>query len=536
MRSRRDFLKLGLAGGAMALSLPGSTLAQLCPPDTDIPPAASPSVQPFAMPLPIPPPLKPINPKRLHPAPNPSAHQRYDEFPPKKFYEIHVQAAQHVFHPEYPTSTIFGYDGMTPGPTIFANNNEPILVRIWNDLPADFVGWGIPSITTHLHNAHTASESDGFPGDFYESGQFHDHHFPNYPAGGDPREIMNFLWYHDHRQDYTAQNVVRGLAGNYIVFDDQDTGDEKDRGPGAFRLPSGEFDVPLVFKDRNFDADGKMFFDVFNTDGILGDRWTVNGAIQPYFKVRRRKYRLRMLNAGPSRFYTFYLSSGQPFIYVSNDGNLMPRPVISQSVTLSVAERADVIVDFSDAKVGDQIYLLNRLEQLSGRGPTGRILTPGDQLMRFDVESNDTHDPSEIPDVMRPLPDISLDEVVRDRLWTFDYLEGTWLINDKTFDATRSDAQVKQGTAEIWTLRNEGIGWSHPIHIHLEEFQILSRNGRRPSKSDVEHARKDVVRLGPSEEIKVFMRFRDFLGKYVIHCHNVVHEDHSMMLRWDVVP
>jgi len=95
-------------------------------------------------------------------------------------------------------------------------------------------------------------------------------------------------------------------------------------------------------------------------------------------------------------------------------------------------------------------------------------------------------------------------------------------------------AAPKQGTAEIWVLENGGGGWSHPIHIHLEEFQILSRNGQPPSP--VEVARKDVVELGPGDEVRVFMRFRDFLGKYPAHCHNTVHEDHAMMFRWDVVP
>jgi FtsP/CotA-like multicopper oxidase with cupredoxin domain len=129
-----------------------------------------------------------------------------------------------------------------------------------------------------------------------------------------------------------------------------------------------------------------------------------------------------------------------------------------------------------------------------------------------------------------------MSEVTAERLWRFDYLNGTWLVNGKLFDNSRPDAQIPLGSAEIWTFRNEGTQWSHPIHIHMEEFQILSINGVAPGPGDVNLARKDTVLLAPNAEVKVYMRFRDFMGKYVMHCHNVVHEDHAMMIRFDVVP
>jgi len=198
-----------------------------------------------------------------------------------------------------------------------------------------------------------------------------------------------------------------------------------------------------------------------------------------------------------------------------------------------VAARADVIIDFSNYRIGDQIFLLNRLEQDNGRGPTGKILDPGTPILQFDVD-RDAPDPSRVPDTLRPLPEIDLAQVARVRRWEFKRHQGAWAVNNKFFDVNEVRATPKQGTAEIWVLKNGGGGWSHPIHIHLEEFQILSRNGRPPAP--VEVARKDVVELGPGDEVEVFMRFRDFLGKYPAHCHNTVHEDHAMMFRWDVVP
>jgi FtsP/CotA-like multicopper oxidase with cupredoxin domain len=523
---------MGLSAGAAVLAGAESARAQLCTPQNDpfLPVAPSPPIHPFTVPLPIPPVLKPVD--KLDPPPDPNAHQRYTEFAPKKFYEIHAREVPHIYHPDYAPSPIFGYNGLFPGPTIVANYNEPVLVRIYNDLPADHTGFGIPSITTHLHNFHTASESDGAPYEFHGPGTFHDHHYAMYPAGGDPAEIMNTLWYHDHRQDFTAQNVVKGLAAFFLAFDELDSGNEKDPNPKALRLPSGEFDVPLVIVDAVFDHNGVQFYDTFDTDGLIGDRFAVNGVIQPFFQVLRRKYRFRMLNIGPSRFYQLFLSSSQPFIQISNDGNLLAAPRSTQSIPLAPANRVDVVIDFSDARIGDQIFLLNQLQQLDGRGPTGRIIPPGTPMVRFDVVGN-AADPSQVPARLRPLPTIDLSEVVRERLWQFDYSGGTWLINGKTFDPTRSDAQPKQGTAEIWTFRSEGLQWSHPIHPHLEEFQIIELNGVRVPPQT---ARWDVAPLFPNYEIKMFMRFRDWFGSYPLHCHNVVHEDHAMMIRWDVVP
>ncbi len=500
----------------------------------------SPPTRPFVVELPIIPVAQAV--PALNPAPdiNPVAgeaprapHQRWNEFLPRKFYDIHEREADHSFHPDLPLSKIWGYNGLFPGPTFHARYGEPIVVRFRNELPANHVGFGSPEIITHLHGGHTASESDGWPGDFYASGLFKDNHYPNFFAGGDPREAEGTLHYHDHRVDFTAQNVYKGLHGFYLLFDALDSGDETDPNPQAFRLPSGEFDIPLVIEDKQFTPDGELFFDPFEFDGFLGDKFVVNGVIQPFLKVARRKYRFRLLNSGPSRFYQFFLSSGQPFIQISNDGNLLPRPLTVASVRLSVAERADVIIDFSNYRIGDQIFLLNRLAQDDGRGPNGDLLNPGTPLLRFDVD-RDAPDPSRVPDTLRPLPEIDLTQVARVRRWEFKRDQGAWSVNGEFFNLNEVRAAPKQGTAEIWVLENGGGGWSHPIHIHLEEFQILSRNGQPPSP--VEVARKDVVELGPGDEVRVFMRFRDFLGKYPAHCHNTVHEDHAMMFRWDVVP
>lgn len=534
--SRRDALKFGLyAGGAVLLSS-SPVAAQICTTVIDPPPPVSPPTTPFVSPLRRMPVLQPLS-TPLDPPVDPSFHQRYSDFLPKKFYQIAIQEFQHVFHPELPPNTVWGYNGMIPGPTIKANYREPVLVRVHNQLDPNHTGWGMPSIVTHLHNLHTPSESDGFPANFTDAGRYWDHHYVNYYAGGDPSEQLSTLWYHDHRQDHTAENVTRGLTGFYLLFDERDSGNEKDTNPNAFRLPSGEYDVPVVLHDRAFDQSGTQIFPLFNTDGVIGDKYTLNNTIQPYMQVKPRKYRFRFLDGGPSRFYQLFLSDGYKFTQITEDGNLLPVPLQVDGVLLGVANRADVIIDFSQVPYGSSIYLVNRLEQTSGRGPTWKLMDPGDQMMRFDVVLPlDEPDQSQVPAKFFSLPKVDLSEVVRERTFKFDYFNGSWLINGQTFDENRVDAAPKQGTAEIWTLRNEGRGWSHPIHIHFEEFQIIERNGKPIPANSPEHSRKDVVILRELEEVKLFFRFRDFLGRYPMHCHNVVHEDHSMMLRWDIVP
>lgn len=586
MVSRREVLKLGIVSAGFNLLNSQQSRAHptsgLVFPDGFVPSvvsAPSPPVTPFAVPLNVPPIAQSISAGNLYPPPEPSAHHRYNEFPPAKFYTESLEEFRWVYHTDPPYnvgSWSWGFRGygmdhaITPGPTYHAKYGEPVFVRRFNNLPA--VGtakatFALPSPTIHLHNAHTASESDGFPMDFFWPGQFYDHHYANFPAGFDNRELLSTLWYHDHRLDFTAPNVYAGLVGFYLLFDEFDSNNELDPNTEAFHLPSGEFDVPLVLHDVQFDASGQVVWDFFNPEpvpedsegplgrfpsalstvnGMLGDRFTVNRIIQPFFTVEGRKYRFRVLNGGPSRSYTLYLQSGssqetatkiESFHVISTDGNLLPAPIQATSILLDVAQRHDIIVDFSSFQPGDHIFMVNRREMRSdGAGWTGREKDPGDFIMRFDVVASTGPDLSQIPARMFELPPIDLNEVRRERLFVFDYDNGMWTINGRIMDPNRVDAAVEEGSAEIWTIRNTGDQWMHPVHNHFEEFQIMEINGKPIPDGDVRKSRKDVLSLGPNEEAKIFLRNRDFQGKYVMHCHNVLHEDHSMMIRWDSVP
>jgi FtsP/CotA-like multicopper oxidase with cupredoxin domain len=488
-------------------------------------------------------------------------------FPPQKFYELTAKETKLRLHPDYGYTTMWAFDGVVPGPLIQAKYGEPILVRFHNHLPSVTKpqAFGIAEITTHLHNAHTPSESDGNPVNYFNSINdpnainphgFKDQHYPNVLAGftdprfapyGDPTEAMSSLWYHDHHLDFTAQNVYKGMFGCYNLFDDKDTGD----GTGL-RLPHGPYDVPIFFNDILFDRNCQQVFDLFNLDGILGDRLLANGAVQPFFEVEKRRYRFRLYNPGPSRWYEFALWDGtrfQPFWQISSDGNLLPQAISVTSVRVSVAERVDIIVDFSKIP-SSRIYLVNRLEQVNGRGPTGKVLSPGVPVLQINQVggpvSDDSVDPAAAPLYMRTLPDPDFNALLvraaaaKTRTWRFSRGNGGWQVNGRFFDENVVSAAIPAGSEETWVISNNDDGWRHPVHIHFEEHRTLSRNGKLVApntqiNASVDYARKDVVQLNNPEEVRIFMRFRDMKGRYVMHCHNVVHEDHAMMVRWDIV-
>ncbi|SFE15292.1 Tat (twin-arginine translocation) pathway signal sequence [Nitrosomonas sp. Nm166] len=509
-------------------------------------------------------------------------HQRWDEFfgapvlqpGEADLYELKVEAiTDHVFHPDYPPQLVWNYVGRTESgaphlnPTIFARYGRPIIVRLHNELPEDhgsnntaLTGFGSPEISMHLHNLHMASESDGFPGDFFSRtkkgptldapGRFKDHLYLNVYAGldefggiGDSREALGTLWYHDHTQDFTAPNAARGISAFYLLFDELDSGDEQDGNPNALRLPSHPYDYPLVFKDLRFNAKGIHIFDQLDSEGTLGDKIVVNGKIEPVLRVARRKYRLRLLDAGPSRFYQFHLVNAanvvQRFTYIANDGNFLRRPLLNQTrIRLAVAERADIVVDFSQYALGTELYLVNRLEQDDTRGPDD-VKAPGKRVLKFIVDREPSEpDVSRVPSFLRPLRRPTAAEIAaaRVRRWSFTRKNGMWAINDRFMNPNTARVTITKGSAEIWDLINSSGGWSHPIHIHLEEGIILNKfvSGNEVPVPAHERGRKDVFVLGPNSRMRVFIRFRDFVGKYVMHCHNTIHEDHAMMVRFDV--
>jgi manganese oxidase len=358
----------------------------------------------------------------------------------------------------------------------------------------------------------------------------------------------------------------------FNIYSALDRGNEAINDGVNLRLPSGtarswgnlDYDVNLMLAYKAWDGQGQLYFDIFNFDGFLGDVMTVNLAYKPYFEVERRKYRFRILNASVSRFFKVGLSDGSTMIQIANDGNLFPHPVpLTALDEQGIAERYDVVIDFSRYTVGDKVALVNLCEHQDGKKPA-KDLALSDALsgkspdpcvgkfLEFRIVRNPaTPDLSQVPSTLIPNPDLSRIPVARERVFEFGSgasqsssdpitaFVGPWGIKTDgggtlAADFGRISAAPKFGTREIWTLKNGGGGWDHPIHIHFEEGQILARNGSAANVPAWEQGRKDVYRLRPGGSVTLTMQFRDFGGMFMEHCHNTVHEDNAMLLRWEL--
>jgi manganese oxidase len=556
------------------------------------------------------------------------AHQLWDQFAPTVAVEVTTEGAKPnlVYNPGVPARLNSGIDAAVPFPPRFHPNlpdqrpdklwtfmgtfppklfigryGEPILFRHHNRLAADVRnngGFGRHTITTHEHNGHHGAENDGFTGAYFFPGEFYDYHYPIVLAGlktinsaatdpraaspndaggttnvpGDWHETMSTHWFHDHMFSFTAQNVYKGMAGMFNLYSALDRGNEAINDGINLRLPSGtaqsfanlDYDVNLAIADKAWDADGQLFFDIFDFDGFLGDVMTVNLVYKPFFEVERRKYRFRILNAAVSRFFKLALSDGSPFLLIANDGNLLPSPVLTaQTDEMGIAERCDIVIDFSRYAIGQRVSLVNLTEHEDGKGPSDDLTlaealsgTSADPcvgtFLEFRIVRNPAQpDVSQVPDVLIPNPDLSNIPVAAQRVFEFNRgagqttndpittFFGPWGIETDDGETLAADfgrisAAPKFGTREIWTLKNGGGGWDHPIHIHFEEGQILARDGSPANVPAAERGRKDVYRLRPGGTVTVSLQFRDFGGMFMEHCHNTVHEDNAMLLRWEI--
>ncbi len=534
------------------------------------------------------------------------------------------------FHPAFPAqveSALWTFDGTFPPKLLKARYGEPVVMRIHNALPIDPAanrGFGLHTISIHEHNGHNPAESDGYLNAFFFPGQFYDYRWPMVVAGhdtinteatdprcgspdgngginmipGDYREIMSTHWFHDHMMDYTAQNVYKGNAAMMNYYSSLDRGNEGLIDEANLRFPSGtaldwgnrDYDVNLVLADKAWDEEGQLWFNPFNFDGFMGDRILTNWQYKPYMDVRARKYRFRILNGSVSRYMKIALvkqdGTPVPFHMICNDGNVMEHAVAFDGTlgtevgvlpTQSIAERYDIVIDFSNFVEGDVLHFVNLLEHKGGRRPEQAIplqdvisgayqaIDAGDQwidgdpcvgkFLEFRVTSYDGEDLSMNPQdyvvggkkmipLRQPLQE-EIDNAIH-RTFTFGRSSGTdgapWTMKTDggaglTADPRRLSAAPSQGHLEIWHIENGGNGWSHPVHIHFEEGIILSRGGEAPPEWE-RWARKDVYRIGrmpdSTSSVEIALRFREFAGSYMEHCHNTQHEDHAMLARWDI--
>ena len=263
------------------------------------------------------------------------------------YYRIAMAETRQRVHRDLPPTRFWSYGGTVPGLTLETKSGRGLLVEWRNELPdrhflpIDHALCGAGAdrpearAVVHVHGARVPPDSDGYPEDWLSPGRSAVYHYPN-------RQDATALWYHDHAMGIERLNQYAGLFGMFLIRDDIEEG---------LRLPQGPYEVPLMLCDRLFDAGGQL---VYPTSGmpeapwiseLNGDAHLVNGTLFPYLDVEPRPYRLRIVNASNSRFYYLSLSGGQTFRQIGTDQGLLPSPVPMSTVTLSPAERADVIVD-----------------------------------------------------------------------------------------------------------------------------------------------------------------------------------------------
>jgi len=506
-------------------------------------------------------------------------------------YRIEMTEFRRKVHPDLPPTTLWGYDGTWPGPTLETRSGRPVRVRWVNNLPNRHLlknacdttihgaDMGEPHVRTvvHLHGANVWPDSDGYPeawftNGFRQTGPFFATQTYRYPND----QQATGLWYHDHALGITRLNVYAGLGGgNYFIRDDHED---------SLGLPSGQYEIPLTIQDRFFNSDGSLLYPVEDNGGdpdprvppiwipeFFGDTVLVNGRVWPFLEVEPRKYRFRILNASNARFYRMTLQesadTGQPlgrpgpvFHQIGSDGGLLPAPVTRTQLIIAPAERQDIVIDFSGLK-GKSFVLTN---DAPAPFPDGADVVPPD-IMVFKVNQPlQGQDRSRLPATLNTVPLISPASSVMTRDLVLSELDSAppfenpimAMINDAHWDDPVTE-NPKAGSIEIWRIINT-TGDAHPIHIHLVQFQILDRRHfdmtryppvafdqpPQPPENNERPAWKDTVLSYPETVTRVIARYdlprearprpgQEF--RYVYHCHILEHEENEMMRPYDVV-
>ncbi|HZQ53092.1 MAG TPA: multicopper oxidase domain-containing protein [Bryobacteraceae bacterium] len=441
-------------------------------------------------------------------------------------YRFPIRQIEQKVHRDLPATTMWGIGSTSPGPTIVARRGQPLFIQWVNRLPEKHLLPGAPEVRTifHLHGGRVPAASDGYPENWLEPNKPTLTFYPN-------RQDATLLWYHDHAMSITRLNIMAGLFGLYVVRDEYED---------SLNLPSGRYEIPLVLYDRSFRAGGRLSYPASWVPEFSGDTILVNGVLFPYLDIEPRQYRFRLLNASNSRFLYLSLSNQQTFHQIGSDQGLLSAPVALDRVTLAPGERADLLIDFGQTKAEEVILASDRFT-----------------ILQFRISGHSKFSPADLPK-LRPIEKLQEHEAVKTRRLT---LEGGGDSDDPTtmnqpmlLNGARWHDPVTEtavlNTVEIWSLINVTDD-SHPIHLHLVRFQILDRrsfdvftywNERKlrytsdPIPPDPNEAGwKDTVRADPGMVTRIIVRFEEFTGRYVWHCHVLEHEDYEMMRPYDVV-
>jgi FtsP/CotA-like multicopper oxidase with cupredoxin domain len=430
------------------------------------------------------------------------------------------------------------------GPAIRVHKDQKVRVHFTNEIKDQSI--------IHWHGLHVPEEMDGHPRYVIPRGKTYVYEF-------EVKNRAGTYWYHPHPHMLTGPQVYFGLAGLFLVSDDEEK---------AAGLPSGEYDIPLVIQDRLFDG-GNRFIYLPNgmmdqMMGFLGDQILVNGQVNYQLPVSTRAYRFRILNGSNSRIYKLAWNNGMPAIVIATDGGLLEKPVNMPYVMLGPGERVELWADFSGINVGTEILLkslsfdagmmggMNGMMRGMGGMMNGNLtLSNGAEvsILRISVDKKEKVKVT-LPDRLSTIKRYQISEAenrYNPRTFNFQMQMMRWTINGRIFEMTNVAEYeiVRLNTMELWQFTNVGAGMGmmgmmqmpHPIHVHGLQFQVIERSVNQNLLSGwgtvkegfVDGGWKDTVLLMPGMRVKILLKFEDYTGLYLYHCHNLEHEDMGMM-------
>jgi FtsP/CotA-like multicopper oxidase with cupredoxin domain len=399
------------------------------------------------------------------------------------------------------TTEMFAYNGSFPGPTLEVNEGDRVTVHFKNDLAEP--------TTVHWHGIHLPANQDGSPFDPIPAGGRRDYTFTL------PRGSAGTYWYHPHLHHRTGHQIAKGLVGAIIVRAPDDP------------LPSSIRERLLVLTDQRFRPDGSIDLPephsmqgrIDAENGREGDVLLVNGQVMPILAMRPNEVqRWRIINASAARVFRLSIP-GQTFLHVGSDGGLFERPVELTDITVANSERVELLVRGPRAP-GSRSVLQSLPYDRYINQTRPKNWNRSVDLLSIHVTTDAPSPPVVIPTVLRRVVPLDTSRVAARRVVTF----SQGMINNRHFDFSRVDFTTKLGATEIWTVENL-VGMDHPFHLHGFQFQVIERNG----KPEPFPSWKDAVNVRRMERVRLVVRFDDFPGKWMFHCHILDHEDQGMM-------
>jgi FtsP/CotA-like multicopper oxidase with cupredoxin domain len=399
-------------------------------------------------------------------------------------------------------NTFYAYNGTVPGPTLEVREGDRVIVHFRNLLPEE--------TTIHWHGLHVPVEADGNPMDPIAPGGSYDYVF-DVPLGS-----AGTYWYHPHPHGHAGQQVSRGLFGAIIVR------------PGDDPIPAGVKDRLVLLHDIRVNSRGSLIVPSNSAEeqGWEGNVVLVNGQIRPTLEIRPGEVqRWRIVNGSVARYYRLSLE-GHTFLHIGSDGGLFERPVERQEILLAPSERVELLVRGTGASGSSALLRSLPYDRyLTGQRPAGWDQPIDVLTARYTTEAPVV--PPTVPAVLRVVPPLDPAQATTTRNLILRYA----LINFRYFSPERVDFTAPLNATEIWSIENRD-DMDHPFHLHGYAFQVLDRNGI----PEPFLAWEDTVNVPKGQSLRFVVRYENYPGRRMFHCHIMDHEDYGMMGQFEVLP